>query len=452
MAWCYLLAMDIAGYHAFNRFGLGRSPAEAVPANPKNWLREQLHAPDPANFPGLPRTDEALALVWEQRQERQAQKQAEPAPQAGQMQPEKPHPVGQLQQREVQALLANALMTPAGFRERLVWFWANHFSVSSRGLVPAACAGAYVREAIRPHVTGRFADMLLAVMRHPAMLAYLDQAESVGPESGVGLRKHRGLNENLARESLELHTVTPASGYTQGDVTNYAKLLTGWSIEIKEEPRGFRYRPGIHEPGPIKIFGQDWPQGEAGGVAMLDFLGTHPATYRHIAQKLVRHFVADTPPAADVRTIEAVLHTTRGNLGAASAVLIDLPGAWVAGTKLRTPQEYVIACLRALGTTPDQVPHLGGICGGLGQGVFQAPFPIGWPDRASDWAGPEAMLQRVDFAYGIAARNAVLDPEEVGETTLGPLLSKDTRDQIRGAGSRRDGMTLLLGSPEFARR
>ena len=439
--------MDIAAATALNRFGLGHRLGEVAPRDPKMWLCGQLEGQDTVALETLPSSAEALGLVWQKRQEAQASKQPGAAPMPGDQ-----TRLGAVLKQEVQALLANALVTQTPFRERLVWFWANHFTVSARGLVPVACAGAYVLEAIRPHVTRRFSDMLLAVMRHPAMLAYLDQVQSVGPDSFVGAQQHRGLNENLARESLELHTVSPASGFSQADVTNYAKVLTGWSVELKEEPRGFRYRPRIHQPGEIEVMGRSWPAGEAGGVALLAWLGTHNATYRHIAEKLVRHFVADAPPPDAVHTIESVLADTQGDLGAASAALIELPGAWVSGRKLRTPQEYVVACLRAVGAEPAQVPNLGGIVAGLGQGVFQAPFPIGWPDRAADWDGPEAMLQRVDFAYGLAGRCASLDAEQVGEAALGPLFSKHLRESVQGAGSRRDAMTLLLGSPVFFRR
>jgi uncharacterized protein (DUF1800 family) len=284
------------------------------------------------------------------------------------------------------------------------------------------------------------------------MLAYLNQAQSAGPESVVGLRRHRGLNENLARECLELHTVTPASGYTQADVTNFARVLTGWSIELHDEPRGFRFRPKMHEPGEIEVMGRVWPPGEEGGLALLNWLGTHPSTYRHLATKLVCHFVADDPPPDQVRRIETILRDTRGDLGAAAEAVIELPGAWETGTKLRPPQDFLVFCLRSVGATPDKVPNLANIAGSLGQGVFQAPFPIGWPDRAADWAGPEAMVQRVDFSYGLAGREAAIDPEQLGHATLGPLLTQQTLSQIRAAGSRRDALTLLLASPEFQRR
>jgi uncharacterized protein (DUF1800 family) len=290
------------------------------------------------------------------------------------------------------------------------------------------------------------------VERHPAMLAYLDQSSSVGPDSIMGERRHRGLNENLARECLELHTVTPAAGYTQADVTSFARMLTGYMIQMGQEPRGTRYNANAHEPGQQTVMGQTWPEGEQGAEAILVWLANHPSTQHHLAEKLVRHFVADDPAPHDVAKIEAVLRNTGGDLGDVSRALVALPSAWMPLTKLRTPQDYVIASLRAVGARPEMEPQLPKTVDHLGQGVFAAPFPIGWPDRASDWAGPEAMLQRVDFAYQFAARVTDQEPADIAERTLGPLLSAETLTEIRHAGSRQDGLTLLLASPEFQRR
>ena len=283
-----------------------------------------------------------------------------------------------------------------------MWFWTNHFTISLRRGQCAGVAGAFVEEAIRPHVTGRFADMLLAVMHHPAMLLYLDNVGSVGPDSPAGQRSKRGLNENLARECLELHTVSPAAGYTQADVTNFAKLLTGWSIDLRADPPGFRFRPFAHEPGEQIVMGRRFPPGEEGGFAALTFLADHPATHHYLATKLVCHFVADDPSPNSVRRIEGVLRDTRGNLGAAAAALTTLTAAWQPQTKLRTPLDFAVASLRALDAPPPKAdqPWLLGVLAGLGQPMWSAPQPNGWPDRAADWAGPEALLRRIDWAYG----------------------------------------------------
>jgi uncharacterized protein (DUF1800 family) len=441
--------MDTNAAIAFGRFGLGRRRDEPVPPNPHAWLRDQIDAPDPTPTAGMPTSDEALGLFVALIQaDRAAPKDADgKKPLTPEKMAFRAH-----QTAEIDALLANAVLTPAGFRERLVWFWANHFTIAMKSRPTIACSGPYIREAIRPHVTGRFQDMLLAVMRHPAMLTYLDQAHSAGPDSVFGERRHAGLNENLARECLELHTITPAAGYTQADVTSFARLLTGYSVEYREQPRGFRYNPNMHEPGEQTILGRTWPDGEQGIEVFLTWLANHPSTQHHLAEKLVRHFVADDPPPADVARIQAVLRESGGDLGAAAKALVDLPGAWVPLVKLRTPQEYVIATMRAVGARPDLEPKLPGIVTRLGQPIFDAPFPIGWPDRAADWASPEALLQRVDFAYQFAARVTDQEPAAIAQATLGPLLTAETLTEIRRAGSRQDGLTLLLSSPEFQRR
>jgi uncharacterized protein (DUF1800 family) len=440
--------MDLNAAIAFTRFGLGYRRAEPVPADARGWLLAQIDAPDPCPTAGMPSCADALALVAAYAQ---AIKGVAKADRQGEMFPQKEafqrHVHG-----ETMALLANAIETPAGFRERLVWFWTNHLTVAATARPMAACAGPYVREAIRPHVTGRFRDMLRAAILHPAMLYYLNQAGSVGPDSPAGERKHAGLNENLARECLELHTVTPAAGYTQADVTSFARMLTGCTVELNEPPRGYRFKPKMHEPGQQVVMGRTWPEGEEGVVAILTWLADHPSTRHHLATKLVRHFVADTPDPADVARIEAVLNSSDGDLGAAAKALVALPGAWQPLTKLRTPQDYVVAVMRCVGARPEMEPKLPGQIDHLGQKMFGAPFPTGWPDTAADWAGPEALLQRADFAYQFAARVTDQEPADVAERTLGPLLTAETLTEIRRAGSRQDGLTLLLASPDFQRR
>jgi uncharacterized protein (DUF1800 family) len=428
--------MDTRTAQALVRFGLGRRGSEPLPADPAQWLLEQLRQPDPTRFDDPPTTAKGLAALREDR---------ETKPLPGESK------VGALFREQAAAQLENAVTTPAPFRERLVWFWTNHFVVSRRQGRCACVAAAFVEEAIRPHVTGRFGDMVLAVMRHPAMLMYLDNAVSFGPDSPLGQKTHRGLNENLARECMELHTVSPDAGYSQADVTSFANILTGWSVDLKGDPPGFLYRPLAHEPGVQAVMGKQFPPDEAGSVAALAFLAGHPATHRFIATKLVRHFVADDPPPDAVRTVEAVLRDTKGDLGAASAALVTLDGAWQPGTKLRTPMDFVVASVRALDIPPDKVPMLG-ILGGLGQPLWTAPAPNGWPDRAADWAAPEAMLRRVDWASGFAGRIGDQDVVEIADNALGPLLRPETSEAIRRAGSRRDAMTLLLTSPEFQRR
>lgn len=435
--------MSADAVHAMNRFGLGRRGSEALPGDARAWLAGQLEGPDPAL--ALPASTLAEGLLaW-----RQDLARGNDGIQASRA----------IMAADTAARLDYAVTTGHGFRERLVWFWANHFTVSLRRGGVVAVANAYLREAIRPHVTERFADMLGAVMRHPAMLMYLDNAQSAGPQSAVGRRGaataqggRAGLNENLARECLELHTVTPAAGYTQDDVVQFAMVLTGWSVALREDPPRGLFRPGMHQPGAKTVMGQRFAEGSEGLAAALGWLARHPATMRHLSVKLVRHFVADDPPEPAVRRIAAVLAGTDGDLKAAALALVELPQAWVRLSKLRSPADYVLAVVRAMDLPAGNRPRMREVMGTLGQGVMNAPLPNGWPDTARDWASPEAMMQRIDWAHAVAARGGGLDPMQVGEASLGPLLAEATRDAMARAGSRREALAMLFASPEFQRR
>ena len=430
--------MDARTAQAMIRFGLGRRGGEPLPADPVAWLQDQVVADDIAVFdPKLPTTADGLTILREQYK-------LNLPPQTSLVTP--------LFQQDVIAQTTQLLTTDASFRERLVWFWANHFTVSTRQGGTAAVIGPYIREAIRPNVNGPFFAMLIAVMRHPAMLMYLDNNNSFGPNSIVGRNRKTGLNENLARECLELHTLGVNGGYTQTDVTTFAKILSGWSVDFNRLYPGFLFRSAAHEPGAKTFMGHQIPPGEAGGISTLERLANHPATHRHLATQLVRHFVADTPPPDAVRTIEGVLRDTGGDLGAASVALVDLEAAWTPLTKLRTPHDFAVAALRALDLPPDKRVPLQPVLNSLGQPLWNAPLPNGWSDQAADWAAPEAMMRRIDWSYSIAAHDARADPHAIAEAALGPLLKPATASAIRTAGSRRDAITLLLTAPEFQRR
>ena len=431
--------MNRTDAQAFIRFGLGRRGLEPVPSDPVEWLRSQLRKPDPARLQGLPSTAQGLAVFREYRMAHKVDNSV------------RPEVVRKLFRADAAAELGNAIDSFAPFRERLVWFWSNHFTVSRRKPIVTAIAGAFVREAIRPHVTGRFADMLLAVIRHPAMLLYLDNAVSVGPNSVAGIRRNRGLNENLARECLELHTVGADAGYSQSDVTEFAKILTGWSVDLDSDP-GFKFSPNAQEPGTKTLMGREFPPGEGGGIEALRFLAAHPSTHRRLATKLAAHFTADDPPAGAVRQVEGVLRDTGGDLGAAALELTNLAAAWQPSTKVRTPQDYAVACVRALGLPWGSGAKIVPVLAALGQPWWHAPLPNGWPDRAADWVSSESMMRRVDWAYQIADQAADANPFEVAEASLGALLRPETRRAMQHAGSRRDSLTLLLASPEFLRR
>jgi len=436
------------------RFGFGLRLGEPPPADPRGWLLSQIEgagapAPGPSSADALRLRAEAVA---ERRNRDRAEAAAPPADPAT-AQPPRPaarDAIADFARTEMRGWAERRLATAEPFRERLVDLWTNHFTVSRRNGLVATLPGALEREAIRPHLTGRFADMLVAVTRHPAMLLYLDNHSSVGPSSPAGVRSRRGLNENLAREVLELHSVSPAAGYAQADVTEFAKVLTGWSVALEQEPFGFLWRPQAHEPGEKTLLGQRIPPGPESQETALRMLGTHPATYRHIATRLARHFVADDPPPGAIRPIETALAATGGDLSAAYRALIVMPEAWEPLRKLRTPADYVLAAARASGIERAD-PVIGGL-GALGQPLWSAPQPNGWSDAAEDWAGPEALMRRADWAYTFAGRLGRADVAAVTEAALGPLARAETVAAMRAAGSGRDALTLLFASPEFMRR
>ena len=431
--------MDARPVIAAIRFGHGRRPNDPAPADPVAWLDSQL-APRPA--PALPEGQPGdLPAILALAQEDNVTARAGMG---------RPHQ-GRILRGEAQAALSRAIAGPDGFRERLVAFWTNHFTVA-RQKAPYL-VGHMVREAIRPHVAGRFDDMLVAVVRHPAMLVYLDNHVSIGPGSRAGQRQRRGLNENLAREILELHTVTPAARYTQQDVTEFAKVLTGWSFAPQREPFGFVFRDAAHEPGPKTVMGRAFPEGQEGGLMALAWLGRHEATHRHIATKLVRHFVADDPPPEAVQSIFAVLRDTGGALGAASRALVRLDAAWTPPlSKLRTPTDYLLAVLRALDAPADLAERAFGALQYLGQPIWNPPAPIGWPDIARVWAAPEMMIRRIEWASAQSGRGGGRDAAALAEAVLGPLIRPETLRAAAWAGSAREALTLVLASPEFQRR
>src|SRR5882724_5506713 len=254
--------------------------------------------------------------------------------------------------REVRAHYEPALNAEIGFVERLVWFWSNHFCVNADSTV---MAGAYEREAIRPHVLGRFVDMLLAAEGHPAMLVYLDNAQSMGPSSVAGINNNRGLNENLAREILELHTLGVRTVYSQDDVTSFAKVITGWSVlqtaTNPEHGGEFIFFPRMHEPGAQTVLGKSYRDtGIEQGRAVLKDIARHPATARHIATKLARHFVADEPPLTLVERLGKKFIETEGDLWQVAKELASAPESWSPEqAKIKRPAEWYVAIRRATG-------------------------------------------------------------------------------------------------------
>lgn len=426
--------------HAAIRFGLGPRPGEVgrAAADPRGWLAAQLAdiqaVPDPVRD-AAPDAATALAITIDQQRR----------------QPE-PNPVREAYRASMAALADHWVTTDRPFLERWALFWTNHLTVSIRGGNTGALLADYHLAAIRPHVTGRFETLLLSAIRHPAMLRYLDNAASVGPNSQAGQRGRRGMNENLAREILELHTLSPAGGYAQADVMMLARIITGWSSGTPG-PSPFVFRAAAHEPGEKTLLGQVFAEGEDGGVAALRMLATHPATYRFLSGKIARHFIADAPPEPAVAALTRSLASTGGDLGAAATTLMGLAPAWASPlVKLRTPAELVIAAMRAL-DAPLPAERMVAASAALGQPLFSAPAPNGWPDTAEAWTGPEAIMRRIEWTGGVAARMPdPPDPRAVLADTLGPLADAATRRAVEGAESRREGLMVLLASPAFQRR
>ena len=377
---------------------------------------------------------------------------------------------------DLRSRLGTAATTSKPFAERLVWFWSNHFTVSNAKAATRAMPGAFEREAIRPHIAGRFEDMLRAAVTHPAMLRYLDNEQSAGPNSRLVQRLNAqatqrgteqrprlsGLNENLAREVLELHTLGAIAAregvYTQADVTEFARLLTGWRMPPQQQTTaqaGRRFDPAWHEPGAKHVVGRSYAEGPAALDTVLRDLALHPATARFIATKLARHFVADEPPVALIARLSARYRDSGGDLAAVYRELIAAPESWSAApTKFKTPEEFVVSSARLLeiGEAAFMRAPDAGIAA-LGQRVHGAPSPAGWPDRSDEWLGPDAVWKRIEWSTRLANQFGLrIDARELASNSLGPLLGGDTRTQIARAADGPQALVLLLLAPEFQRR
>lgn len=430
-----------SGVAAVSRLGLGARGPELSDAgsDPVGWAKAQIVAlPQvPEEFDGLPTTAEVVAAGAAARDGGEDAKQA--------------YRKAAREQYSLEAA-ARCLVRVTSERpvyERLVAFFVNHFAVSVQKRPVVGLAGAFEREAIRPRVTGRFVDLLVAVARHPAMLLYLDQAQSAGPHSKVGEKRDKGLNENLAREILELHTLGVDGGYAQQDVEAFACALTGWSVGVDAGTDGFQYRANRHEPGAVTILGKRYSQdGEAQALAVLNDLATHPSTARFVCTKVARHFVADEPPKA---LIDAMVHTFVGSGGHLQHVLVTLfehEACWDATSrKLRTPDDLVTAAARALDVVDGKV--LAQSMTRLGQTVWAPNSPAGWPDDTASWMGPGALLDRVEWAEDVGDRvGDDVRASAVVLRSLGERASEKTIAAVSAASDRR-GVALLIASPDF---
>lgn len=472
---------------ALRRFGLGARPGDAqrIASDPRGFVQAQIKDPAVALLvgSGLRASSTIFAEVIDARMTKAIvtalQSPAKPGEAATAGKPTaaddtmaKPAPV-QPKVTGAQATIRDALsedltaratravQTETPLVERLVYFWSNHFAVSAlKGGPVRAIAGAYEREAIRPFVLGRFGDMLKAVEQHPAMLIYLDNQLSIGPGSPAGRNRGRGLNENLAREILELHTLGVNGGYTQTDVTNLARLLTGWTVGAAGqewiEPGRFLFTPNRHEPGQWPLLGKNYGgRGQISGEEALADLARHPSTARHIALKLAIHFVSDKPAPELVAKLEAAFKSSDGDLGHVTRTLLTADDAWSAPPrKMMPPFEFATALARGMTfKTPPKPQELIRLAGVLGQPTWQPQSPKGWPDADDAWLGPSGLKERLRIAEQ-AARTAApgLDPRALADDLIGPALSERTRQAIARAESREQGFELLIMSPEFQRR
>ena len=461
------------------RFGLGARPGDLAAAadEPRSWLMAQIKGPVPlaVNAPLAP-SDQIYAGLLAARDERRKLKQESAS--EGQDAKAAFNAVREAYQphyrAQVLARAQSAALTSQPFAERLVHFWSNHFAVSADKAVVFGLAGALENEAIRPHVGGRFVDLLTAVEQHPAMIAFLDNQYSVGKDSTAALfaarsrnadirqpKRQFGINENLAREILELHTLGVNGGYSQADVTRFAEIITGWSIGGGKGrlaggvPGRFYFRDNLHEPGPKVFLGKTYTQqGQRQGEAVLADLARRPETAKFIATKLVRHFIADDPPPAAVERLARAFLSSGGDLPHVYAALIESPEAWNADArKFKTPEDFVFSTLRALNVSPAQPEEVIRTFDLLGQRQYTPGSPAGWPDTSKSWDGSDALMHRVLWASRVGAKyEGGMEPTDLAAASLGAYARPETLAALRRATTSGQAVALLLMSPEFQRR
>lgn len=460
------------GAIAANRFGLGGRPGELaqVGEDPRGWLAAQLAGGAPRlEGGGLRGSADILSQALQLRRERRAARAdaASPTTDAAAVmkiaQLFRPIYVDEATQR-----IRAALATERPFLERLTYFWTNHFAVSVDKAAVLGLAGSFEREAIRPHVLGSFSDLLLASTRHPAMLLYLDNQTSAGPDSQLAQRALRrggerriGINENLAREILELQTLGVAGGYTQADVTSFAQVITGWSIGgqfgrlTSGEPGQFLFRPEMHQPGAKLVLGKRYAEdGVLQGESVLRDLARHPATAHFIATKLARHFICDEPTPESIDHLARAFRDSHGDLPSVYRALIGLRDCWKETfAKFKTPGEYIVSSLRGLQIAANFADKSLPFFALLGQRIYAPGSPAGWPDRSADWDGAAAVMKRIEWADALGQKiGAHRDAAELAPQWLGAGLSAATHTSIARAASGAQALTLLLSAPEFMRR
>ncbi|MGZ5926702.1 MAG: DUF1800 domain-containing protein [Rhizomicrobium sp.] len=451
--------MSLEGAIAVHRFGLGARPGEieAASSDPKGWLvtqigtgAEQPVAADGSAFP-------TSGILVRQEQDMIAARRAF---KAGDTEAQKKQAGGRIKifADEMAGRFRLGFTTARPFAEHLVWFWTNHFTVSTTAGRTLNFAGAFEREAVRPYIADTFENMLLAVASHPAMLVYLNNVASIGPDSLAGVRTGKGRNENLGRELMELYSLGVDGGYTQADVIALANILTGWSLD-PDAPSGFGFFPNRHEPGRQNLRGKTYGSDLKSGIQAVRDLAHDPHTARHIATKFATYFIADQPSPQSVARLEAVFNRTGGDLKALAVAAVEDPSAWTpAPAKMRSPVEYVTAGYRLLGlprgdNEEQQIRAAMGSARAMGEFPMTASSPNGWPLVSEAWTGPDAVLNRIEWAKQVGTRMpANFNAAAVADAGMGPLLASATRTAMARAETQGDALALLISSPEFQRR
>ena len=502
---------DRAIVHVLNRLGYGPAPGEIERVRRtglREYIEQQLHPERLADegmrarlapFETLSKSTPELAKTYflpAVMVRRQRQREAGMQPDgAGRETPDRamrtPEQLEAMQgQRTVLAELSQQRVLRAAFSERqlqevLVDFWFNHFNVFAGKGPTRIYLTEYERDAIRPHVLGRFRDLLGATAHSPAMLFYLDNWQSAAEREpaarrpmrrpGVSAapqppRPVRGLNENYARELMELHTLGVDGGYTQKDVQEVARAFTGWTIDGPRQGGAFRFEPRMHDDGEKVVLGRRITAGgKQDGEQVLDILAAHPSTARFIATKLARRFVADDPPASLVERAAARFRETRGDIREVVRTIVTSPEFFAPAAhraKVKTPFEFVVSAMRVTGVeTAGALPAVQALRE-LGMPLYGCQPPTGYADRADAWVNAGALLARMNFAValtGARMRGMTLPPEyrdgDPGDARdallAGPLgadVSEGTRSTIAKATTPRQVLALVLGSPEFQRR
>lgn len=449
------------------RFGEGLSPDVSVPTSSDDVLAK-LTGPDRAasDYPVRSFTDHLPSMrkvAMHQRAYRQGKDGANADDLRNAVKEARRAHERQLLQ-DFASAFARSITTEDGFRERLSRFWADHFTVAGKNRLTRFATPGFVEEAIRPNLVGKFEELLIAAATHPMMLDYLDQINSVGPNSRAGKRGRRGINENLARELLELHTVGVGARYSQTDVGQLSELLTGLTFNFR---KGAHFRAEFAEPGAETVLGRTFEAQDDGIKTIreaLRYLARHEATAAHISFKIAAHFTADDPDRDLVDQMTRRYIDTNGDLLTVYQVMLEHPASWSSfGAKVKQPIDFITSGFRALSVPPQSILQLGrgkmsafvlGPMTSMGQSWFRPNGPDGWPDRNSDWITPHGLAARLQWAMSApsAIFRALPDPRQFVDSALGPLADNAVRFAAKSAESRREGIGLVLASTDFQRR